>query len=145
VPSGWTILSGQGTNQLGVRTGSSTGTVTFRMTSCSVQRDLTKNIIISGSVVLDPQLTGNNMESMVTVHPNPASSTINIALTGDVHHGGDTPIRILDATGRVVKQYYFANPSATRSLEVSGLRNGLYFISIYDGKKWINKKLIIHH
>lgn len=70
-----------------------------------------------------------------TVSPNPAHSILNLS----TNISGSKRIRMYNATGQEVMNTDFAE-----TVDVSNYPTGLYFITLYDGVKNINKKIVIH-
>ena len=89
---------------------------------------------------------GNNVDeilaSQITVFPNPTKDWINFksTLTGEVNH-----IRILDATGRVVRSEPLQGPLDGKSMYLGNLDNGAYQIEIQlgDGHTIVSKTLLV--
>jgi hypothetical protein len=76
----------------------------------------------------------------VAVNPNPASDNVTISL-GSIDNA---TVRIVDVLGNVV--YTDAVSNGTTSIDVSGFKNGVYFVMIESpGIKAINRKLIVRH
>jgi hypothetical protein len=75
----------------------------------------------------------------LTVAPNPASNYTTVTLISDEA----TPFKLVDALGKTVMTEVIYNGSKT--LDVSDLRNGAYFLLIESDDKMLNRKLIIKH
>lgn len=72
------------------------------------------------------------------VYPNPAINSFNITAL----HTGDKVI-LHEITGRIAKEWDVTNMN--QSFEISDLKNGIYFIKVYD-KNWIQvANLKLHH
>jgi hypothetical protein len=74
-----------------------------------------------------------------TVAPNPADNFTLITINSEVV----TPLKVVDALGKTIISEMITNGS--RSLDVSDLKNGVYFILIESERKTINRKLIVRH
>lgn len=145
VPSGWSVLSGQGTTGAVIQSGTSGGAITFRLTSCGVSRDVFKTVTIcsgcSGASTLDTTsdvLISN--KSRFVIHPNPANTSVTISIDG---LAAIKEYKIIDGSGRIIQQQLLSSGTKSKNVDVSQLQVGFYFISINNGKEWINKKLII--
>lgn len=80
----------------------------------------------------------SNSISLFNIYPNPSNNTINIEFEA-VSNQYD--LKIIDITGRVVKSSEKINSIKT-TLNISDLENGIYLISVFDGKNSITKKII---
>ena len=81
-------------------------------------------------------------ESLLKIYPNPAGSYFQFDISGG--QITDYSLYLLDVTGRRIAT---ANPSMVNELNVSELKNGIYFVYLVNhrtGKSW-TEKLIIHH
>ena len=69
----------------------------------------------------------------VNVYPNPVNEELNIEFK--IQDKEEESISIMDASGKVVvnKKYKAINGKINERLDVSGLRNGVYFLRIGDG------------
>jgi len=86
---------------------------------------------------------GENLEKMVTVYPNPASSMTTIHL--NLESQASVVLSLLDVSGKVLssKNYGSLNGSWNLDLNTSNYTAGVYFITVLiDGNK-ITKQLII--
>ncbi|MBR9832115.1 PKD domain-containing protein [bacterium] len=92
--------------------------------------------------VIDPTLVGiekNTSLEEVTVYPNPAVSNLSVDLRAI---SSKVEIRIMDISGRVIME---RNNNASGNIEqfdISNLENGLYIISLNDGKSQKTQKFI---
>ena len=82
-------------------------------------------------------LTTNVMEG-TSVYPNPTEGVLNIQLPSSVQSAN---IDITDALGRRVLNSTME--SAMKSLDVSSLNKGVYFVSISDGTQSSTKRIVI--
>ena len=74
------------------------------------------------------------------VYPNPASTDFNIGFASTINEGS---VRITDIQGRVILQENINNVDF-HSINVSGLENGFYFVTINaDGKTQTEKLTVI--
>lgn len=98
-----------------------------------------------------PSCTGNkttDKTASLLVTPNPASSTVQVQLSGSTASSNINArqesihlIRIITKTGEV-KKVINGNKQATMTFSVSDLPADIYTIMIFDGKKWRNSKLV---
>jgi hypothetical protein len=75
----------------------------------------------------------------LAVAPNPADNHATVTINSDEA----TPLKVVDALGKTVLTEMIYNGS--RSLDVSDLKNGVYFILIESEGKTLNRKLIVRH
>ncbi|HEX7414261.1 MAG TPA: T9SS type A sorting domain-containing protein, partial [Bacteroidia bacterium] len=137
VPTGATIASGQGTNQIAMNFATSSGNVSVIETnsvSCKVG-PLNLYVTVGGT-------TGINqvgvMNDELKVYPNPASTIINVELRIK-----DAELIIRDFMGNVVKQSIIFNFKSI--INVADLPAGVYILYLQEvGKATIVRKLIVH-
>lgn len=77
----------------------------------------------------------------LTIYPNPAVDRINISWTKEIATNGKATIRIIDLSGRVITTKQVNNNES--NLDVSGLSNGLYILSINDETSASSKKFSV--
>ena len=75
----------------------------------------------------------------MVVMPNPADNHASVTINSDEA----TPLKVVDALGKTVLTETIYNGS--KSLDVSDLKNGVYFILIESEGKMLNRKLIVRH
>jgi hypothetical protein len=84
-------------------------------------------------------VTIDNIENnySIVIYPNPANSTLTIEATG-----GNKPLlaNIYNAQGQLVISSVVEKQK--NSIDISSLNPGIYIISIFDGEKQTNKKII---
>ncbi|MEM1319689.1 MAG: T9SS type A sorting domain-containing protein [Bacteroidota bacterium] len=71
--------------------------------------------------------SGSRMLDEVTMAPNPASNLLNLNNNNELN----LSVTIFDASGRALIQNQLMAQSST-TLDISGLRNGVYFVSMID-------------
>ena len=71
----------------------------------------------------------------LNITPNPAKNRIELNMKDD----RVISVNIMDINGRMVKNL----DSAKRSIDISGLRSGVYILSAFDGNRKLYQKLII--
>lgn len=99
--------------------------------------------VANGYVAGLSTIYGENLEKMVTVYPNPASSMTTIHL--NLESQASIVLSLLDVSGKVVssKNYGALNGSWNLDLNTSNYTSGVYLINVLiDGNK-ITKQLII--
>jgi hypothetical protein len=127
VPTGWSIVSGQGTTSLTVTVGSTTGTVSIKVTpsnSCGNAAQLTKSVTVSRlrSAVVEEEVE----ETTISIYPNPAKDVLYLN-TGSYL---PTQVQIFDMVGN---QVY--NGNTATQIDLNNLTNGMYLVRIQvDGK-----------
>jgi len=73
-------------------------------------------------------------ETMVTMYPNPATSELNVDI--NIVKATNAKMKIMDATGRVVKQIDMNLKAGGNQTKVSleGLSDGMYMVNISNDK-----------
>ena len=76
-------------------------------------------------------------DSQVSVYPNPANDWISLIVNQD----GTQLVRIMDATGRTIKQnVIYGNEN---QIEISDLKTGVYFLQVTDeGGNIVTKRIV---
>ena len=100
----------------------------------------TLGIITPFNTTSVPVLTQSNL----TIFPNPASGTLNIAMQEQIP--GEAYIKITNTTGVEVysNKWNIKTSSANFQVNVNGLANGVYFISIRSGSTLYTGKVIVN-
>jgi len=92
--------------------------------------------------VIDPTLVGiekNASLEEVTVYPNPAVNNLSVDLRAI---SSKVEIRIMDISGRIVVERNNTTSGNIEQFDISNLENGLYIISLNDGKSQKTQKFI---
>ncbi|MCX6246314.1 MAG: T9SS type A sorting domain-containing protein [Bacteroidetes bacterium] len=140
-PQGTTITSGSGTNSIVISINPSavSGPV-------SVQGSNTCGLGITGSknitVRICTGISENNMETGISIYPNPAEDLLNIDI-----RGGEKQIELhlLDVRGQIVYREPMENIPAGHEykIDVSLYSRGIYFIEMISSKQVLIKKIIL--
>ncbi|MBK6642710.1 MAG: T9SS type A sorting domain-containing protein [Bacteroidetes bacterium] len=93
--------------------------------------------IISDSLLLSMPDVLFRSEDLI-IAPNPADNILSINFLPGVLSSG---ILISDAYGKVVKSFFAVN-NQTLSFSIADLSDGMYFITIINGNKIVNKKFL---
>jgi uncharacterized repeat protein (TIGR01451 family) len=80
----------------------------------------------------------HNLDALVSVYPNPATNSI-IVNTKQLEN--NFTIHIYDITGRLVKSEK-ENAGKETAIDISSIENGIYFLTVTDGKQTTTKKFI---
>jgi hypothetical protein len=130
LPTGWTIVSGQGTNLIVVKPGRFHGTIKVTPSNaCGSGSSI--SMYVKSSRCYSPTYSKNEVEIIpeskkdVSVWPNPANSYINL------NDGGlkANKIEIIDAAGRLV----MITDWKTR-LDLGRIRTGIYILKIHTNE-----------
>ncbi len=120
----------------GLLTGISSGTVTVTATSKD-GTDVTGTLdmeVLSETSVID----FNHQQTEISVYPVPAESVIHIASAKAISGS----LRLIDITGKTFIETELSE-SKIKTMDVSGLQSGLYFIQLTMSENTITKKIII--
>ncbi|GAA4889613.1 hypothetical protein GCM10023311_12100 [Flaviramulus aquimarinus] len=83
----------------------------------------------------------NNLASLITLYPNPASNQFYIKNESFVNLEKAV---IYDINGRLISDHDFSNNSRTQAINLVGISKGIYFVNIHSDNTVITKKLIIN-
>ncbi|MFM9007055.1 MAG: T9SS type A sorting domain-containing protein, partial [Bacteroidota bacterium] len=143
VPTGFTILAGQGTKILQVRGGSSPGsglTLSVRATNaCGTGASRAK----TGISVIQCAREGEGSALNVFAYPNPASDLLNVSFTSDKNQ--DVLVSMMDAAGRlVVVENRNADEGSNKiELSVGSLASGIYTLQFRTADHVENIRVIV--
>ena len=82
----------------------------------------------------------------ITLSPNPAASTTNLLYTGPTLT--TARLELLDTYGQIVREMNLnhLNDNASIQIETQNITNGLYFVSLSNGKDiTTTQKLVVSH
>ena len=158
VPTGWSIVYGQGSNFINVWTGTTGGAVeVYFDDACGIRtsRYITVGVGSGGGIAqrLAPQNTKENVvlkksfsenpdteqkfENGIIIYPNPAKANLNILISNEVMNKN---IEIVDATGKIVQKFFLK--AIQNSVNISNLPKGLYMMRIIGENKGRSLKFI---
>ena len=105
------------------------------------------SIAVYGKYMAGSGVGIDQSKSIVTVSnafPNPAQNVFYIDYS--IENAQSASIEVLNVIGSIVSRQALQVTSARASIDVSTLRNGVYFYNvIVDGKRVSSKKLVIQH
>ncbi|MEO5944730.1 MAG: T9SS type A sorting domain-containing protein [Ferruginibacter sp.] len=153
VPTGWSILSGQGTTNIHIWTGSQGGQVQCDFdNTCGSPTGIFITAVI-GNGGPDPESTTPETSKLntglqLTATPNPANNIVKVTIFSSQKTVQSSDpvirqIRITDKTGSIKKELTFNNKNAYQSVNVSDLQPDIYILQVYTGKEWLSSKLVI--
>lgn len=135
VPSGSTIVSGQGTNSITVNYGSIAGKVAVTAkNACGNKGTATLNIAINCRV--------SGVENL-EVYPNPASSYVDVVFNSTDEYGAS--LQLMDITGRVVYTSEVGTTSGRNQLQIdlTNFSKGVYMLNVTKNNTISRMKLVI--
>lgn len=102
---------------------------------CVVESDVVTVVISS--------LEANTLLNQLVVSPNPTAGMVRIS--GEFASEGEMHIEVLDGTGRMVKNASFGRVqgSVNRSIDLSGLGEGIYFLNVYLNNNRTTKRIAL--
>lgn len=145
VPTGASILSGQGTPSILVNFGSHSGIVTVRASNACglspikfINVTLGKCSVIGGSGKVARQLGDGDVA--IKVFPNPSEGIVNISMSAGSTIGKNL-IKVTDQMGRLV--YMTATEGASSKLDLRQLSKGVYFIHLNNDQLTRTFKILL--
>ncbi len=133
----WWANTGQGTGSIKFK--SATNNYIYKIFNA----DFGGEIYMQFTVGLTNNINNYSDESNAALHvyPNPAGDEVNVDFNLPEIESG--VIEITDVYGKLIKKYDFSQQtSASMKLDVSGLQNGVYFVTLQAGKYLVSKKMI---
>jgi hypothetical protein len=133
IPSGFQIISGQGTKDIVVKAGAATATglsISVRASNgCGTGAVRSRSGL---STTVCPRI-GEESAMNVAAYPNPVSDLLNI--TFDMSSNRDVLVTMMDAAGRVVLNENRNADEGSNKLEISvkGLASGFYTVQLLTG------------
>ena len=114
--------------------------VEFGGYSCGMRDDYenfvwTKNIVAVGSPTTDVDDTHG---VALNIYPNPAREYISVDIEGDCTYS------IIDMNGRTVAVGTLNGDKTSRTIDISALDEGVYFVSLTNGNNVYRRKLIVY-
>jgi hypothetical protein len=140
----WTVVNTNATvSATGVVTGTTAGTETIIYNATNETcgtATASKTITVNDCTAAD--LPTVSAESSINIYPNPASGTLNISYAALA--AGNTGLVITDVAGRVVlHEDFYNNNTGTKAINVAGLSEGVYLLTITgDAVHFVNKVVI---
>jgi hypothetical protein len=80
------------------------------------------------------------VNSGVNVFPNPSAGFVTVSF-GDITN--NATLKVSDAVGKIVYTAEKINTTQNYSLDLSGIKNGMYFLTVTSEDKQVVKKIII--
>lgn len=104
----------------------------YRLTEVSM--DGTKKIVSNTQVFIK-----NASSDMLSIFPNPASSSFNVRFNGTLVAGSQ--LRLMDVSGKLI--YKQSLNQANTNIDVSQVAKGIYMVQIKNGTTLLNQKIVI--
>ena len=98
------------------------------------QAGFTINVIPASSIITDINKK-NGLNSEVEIYPNPTSNQLTIGTEQNINE-----IKIVDITGKII----MITKENTRTINVTNLSDGIYFIKLNTDQKTMIKKFVKH-
>jgi chitodextrinase len=112
--------------------------------NCSAQCSALQVNTLLTTVGISDILYGNENEAGITIYPNPAKSRINLSFISTNEE--NALVNVLDIQGRIVMQsvQHVNAGKNTLKMNVSSLKNGIYFVRFINGSDTFINKMIIN-
>jgi hypothetical protein len=135
IPSGWQLVSGQGTTSITVITGNISGNVSVTPSNaCAIGTMIKKFVNITGC---RNELVATELEiPAVVLYPNPANNQFFI----DSGDAVPSLVEVMDMTGKVVY-----TGSQVRRIESNSWTSGIYFVRVHFNDEVQVKRIEIMH
>jgi hypothetical protein len=106
--------------------------------ACGSGTDGVKNITVKTCA----GIAENRTETGISVYPNPAGGVLNIAITNGKKQ---INLQIVDVRGQMVYKESLENIPLefTHKVDVSAFSRGVYFVELFDSKRFVIKKIIL--
>ena len=110
------------------------------VTTADFIQNTTRHTITPGDNLSTPQIV---TATKISIYPNPAINDVTINWQDE--QTGNADVTITDITGREVlkSQLNISTPSGTAPVDIRGLNEGIYFISIKSNSLFYTNKLLI--
>lgn len=82
----------------------------------------------------------DELENVISIFPNPASQQFFIKNTSLINLERAV---IYDISGRLISEYDISNTSRTKTIDVTGVSTGIYFVNIFSDRAMITRKVIL--
>jgi hypothetical protein len=153
IPSGWTLLSGQGTTSISVRSTNAGGTIKVAaVNACGAGAAVSKTVSIAtckegvAEAVLTEQVSAGDGNRFV-VFPNPAEQEVNLSYS--FTEAGTVNTLFYDLNGKAVYQetseYQQAGTSSQKSIDINLLPDGIYMVQVSCNQVMMRKRLVVAH
>ena len=90
---------------------------------------------------LNDDIQGANSEMTMRLSPNPAITSVAVALEGLGDTGGE--LIVMDAQGKSVWQQVLTNTSVVEQISVSEFTAGIYFVMLRSDRGVVTKRLVV--
>lgn len=142
VPDGWTILSGQGTPNIHVWTGSNWGYVQVDFdNSCGQATGIFKTVLIGSGGPAAERTSGLNVISGINLYPNPSTGQFAVELVNSDNAAAIREIRIKDKFGSVIYDQKFKSNQKRQTINLYRQGTDIYMVEVFDGTTWSTQKL----
>lgn len=106
-------------------------TFTSSSTLCPVERIATN---------LEPTLPDEPKET--TLSPNPVDGKFTLSLNVASKNEFIKEVKIKSLDGKEVKKMSFKDDSQSRTVDLTGLKSGIYVVQYFDNREWRSKKIV---
>jgi len=106
--------------------------------ACSVLNVAQTKLTNNPEVISLKENSTSNLE--FKIYPNPSTGIINFETEGQINNYG---LKVFDVLGNCVFIQNHYNTVTPKSIDLTGLNNGVYFINISSNAKAVNQKIVI--
>ncbi len=96
--------------------------------------------------IFAPDCSGGGLKIMIS--PNPTSSTISVQVVDELGKPSANPnkkfyeLQLTDKFGTVLRHQKYTNGTNQAAINLNDLRAELYYLRVWDGKKWTTKSVL---
>lgn len=137
-PPGWTVISGQNTPSITLRTG--TISTTFQ-----VSLKVANACDAGGALSFKSTLVNSCGAFAIAASPNPVTDNLDVKVQSENNASNKTmiyEISIVDQLGIPIKSIKYASGVNIAKINVSALKRGTYVLNVYDGVNWVSRNII---
>jgi hypothetical protein len=141
LPSGASVTSGQGTNQVTLlySNSASSGNISVKgENTCGAGVESVKAVVVKNCT----GISQNSLAANVTIFPNPVSGELTISIAGNE---SQIDLTITDAYGKTLysERLSSLSPEFRKKIDMSSYAKGVYLIKLTNGKGVYSEKVVV--
>lgn len=110
-----------------------------------VQDDKGKEVIQSETFKIETKtsVADKNLNGNIKIYPSPANNNLNVNI--ELKNRENVIINIISSQGKIISTYKENNTYIDKTIDVSNLENGLYFLEVKTNNRKTIEKFIVNH